>query len=97
MPRYRPEKTEHNKDLNIRLGNRLQKMARMIEAEMRKAGATKDEAQFSLIIWGPERMQYVSNAERADVKKAMTELVNKWDKADEDLGKPEGPLGGLVH
>lgn len=89
-----PENNRRDLNLNVRIGNRLQRIARMLEKELEKAGAKTDDAQFSLLIWGPGRMQYVSNAERADVKNAMKEMVEKWDR-DPDLGKPSLPLGGM--
>lgn len=90
-----PEKSRHAMQLNVNIGNRLQRIARMLEKELRKAGADRGDAQFSLLVWGPDRVQYVSNAERGDVKIAMHELLKKWDKPGADLGKPKPPLGGL--
>ena len=84
---------------DVRIGNRLQKIARLIEAELRKAGADPKDVQFSLMIWGSQpngRMQYVSNGTRDSVKIAMQELVAKWDRDGEDLGKPTLPLGGFA-
>ena len=78
----------------VRIANRMQKIARMIEKELTKAGADKDEVQFSLQVWSNGRMQYVSNAERATVRDAMVELVAKWDK-EKEPGLPRLPLGGL--
>ena len=90
-----PQETPADHVRNVRIGNRLQRIARMLEKELEKAGATSDDTQFSLIVWGTGRMQYVSNAERPDVRNAMKEMVAKWDADGEDLGKPIMPLGGL--
>lgn len=95
MPPSNPEATDADLRLNVRIGNRLQRIGRMLEKELAKAGATKNQAQFSLLIWGPGRMQYISNAEREDVREAMREMVAKWDRDGADLGKPELPLGGM--
>lgn len=95
MNRLPPEKSARDLNLNVKIGNRLQRIARLIEKELTKAGADKDEVQFSLLVWGPGRMQYVSNAERSSVRDGMAEMVEKWDRAGEDLGKPSLPLGGL--
>ena len=86
--------SEAQRRLNVRIGNRLQRIGRLIEKELSKAGASKEEAQFSLIIWGGGRMQYISNAEREGVREAMREMVERWDKPGEDLGKPALPVFG---
>jgi len=90
-----PEANRADLQLNVRIGNRLQRIARLLEKELHKAGATKDQAQFSLLIWGPGRMQYISNADRSGVKAAMEEMIAKWDNDGQDLGKPHLPLGGM--
>lgn len=95
MGRPYPETNRSDLAVNARISNRLQRIARMVEKELEKAGADKDRAQFSLLIWGPGRMQYCSNAERSDVRNAMQEMVTKWDKDGEDLGPVRLPLGGF--
>lgn len=95
MPPDLPNETPAQLALNARISNRLQKLARMIEKELAKAGTNKDETQFSLLIWGPGgRMQYVSNAERETVRLALIELADKWTE-EQDLGPVKLPLGGL--
>jgi len=95
MTKRNPEINRSDLVLNTRISNRLQRIARMIEKELEKAGADKDRVSFSLLIWGPGRMQYCSNAERSDVRNAMQEMVTKWDKDGEDLGPVRLPLGGF--
>lgn len=90
-----PEKSRDALMLNHRISNRLQRIARLIEKELEKAGADREDAQFSLLIWGPDRMQYVSTAERSTVKEAMKEMIAKWDT--DDLGPVQKPLGGMEH
>ena len=90
-----PKETPHQAAVNHKVGQRLQKIARLLEKELRKAGADKDEVQFFLLIWGQGRMQYVSNAERGGVKEALSELLAKWDREGADRGVPSKPLGGI--
>lgn len=90
-----PKETHAAALRNHKIGQRLQRIARLVEKELKKAGATKDDTQFSLIIWGEGRMQYVSNAQRSDVKAAMREMVEKWDREGAERGVPEKPLGGI--
>lgn len=86
-------------EVDIKIGNRLQRIARLLEKELAKTGAkVPEDIQFSLIIWNNAgRMQYVSNGSRDSVKTAMTELVAKWDRdgPEGDLGRPVRPLGGM--
>lgn len=92
MVKY-PEKDRGDLVLNVKVGRRLQRIARMIEKELGKAGADREQVQFSLLVWGPGRSQYVSNARREDVKTALVELIERWD-TEADLGQPKMPLGG---
>ena len=89
------KETTEERQLNVRIGNRLQRIARLLQKEFSKCGAKEDQVQFSLLVWGPGRMQYVSDAERSTVKEAMQEMVAKWDDDKQELGKPEMPLGGI--
>lgn len=95
MPPELTKETPEQLATNARISNRLQKIARMIEKELEKAGADREETQFSLLIWcAGGRMQYVSTAERETVRVAMIELADKWT-AEQDLGPVKLPLGGL--
>ena len=96
MPKLPPENSKRALMLNAKIGNRLQKIARMVNKELEKCGTSRRETQFSLIIWGPDRMQYIGTGERSDTKKAMEEIVAKWDNDGEELGTPVLPLGGLT-
>lgn len=90
-----PEQSKEAYRVNLKISNRLQRIARVIERELEKAGVSRDEAQFSLLVWGPDRVQYVSTAEREDVKKAMREVLDRWDTPGADLGKVQPLLGGM--
>lgn len=81
-----PEKTKRALDINIKIGKRLQKIARMITIELERVGVSNDDAQFSLLVWGPDRVQYVGTATRETSKAAMKELLERWDKPQEELG-----------
>lgn len=94
---HRPVETPAQALRNAKIGARLQRIARLIEKELAKAGADRADTQFSLIIWGEGRMQYVGTGERSDTKKAMEEMVAKWDKDGAEQGKPTFPLGGLTN
>lgn len=91
-----PENSKEDLAIAVRVGSRLQKIARLIEKELEKVGAPRGHTTFSLLVWGPGRTQYVSTAEREDVRKAVIEMVGKWT-AEQDLGVPTLPLGGLNH
>lgn len=69
----------------VRIAKRLPRIADMVEKELAKAAGTR--VGFSVLTWGAGRTQYVSNAQRADTKTAMRELVDRWDQ-DTDLGIP---------
>jgi hypothetical protein len=90
-----PEPSKEALARAVRVGQRLQKIARMIERELEKAGADRDHVQFSLLVWGEGRTQYVGNAERSGVATAMREVLTRWETGDKDLGVPRLPLGGL--
>lgn len=90
-----PENSKEALARAVRIGQRLKKIARLIEKELEKAGADRDSTQFSLLVWGEARVQYVGTATRETVKEAMLELLDRWEKNDPDLGIPAMPLGGL--
>lgn len=64
------------------LSRRLRGIAHALEELFKDVMGTDDKVMFTLLIWGTERdqdfMQYVANADRADVIKAMEELLAKW-------------------
>ena len=93
---FKPVETPAAALRNAKIGGRLQRIAQMIEKELAKAGAKRENTQFSLIIWGEGRMQYVSTGEREDTKTAMREMLNKWDTPGAEGGTPTFPLGGLT-
>jgi len=56
----------------------LQGFARAVDAMLRNT--TGRRINFSLIIWEDGEANYVSNADRASVKKAMAEVLERWDQ-----------------
>ncbi len=68
----------------VAVARRLRKIARLIDKELAAAGAPR--MPWSLFTWGGNRGQYISNAGREDVKKALTETLERWEQP------PEPPL-----
>lgn len=66
----------------IKVSLRLQAIAREVDRLLLEAAGEKQ--LFSLVVWVPGQVQYVSNAERADVARAMTELLGKWRAGEPD-------------
>lgn len=71
-----------------RLSLGLQKVARKLDKLLqRETGG--DRVGFSLIIWGAfgedQMVQYVSNADRADCEKYMSDLLSAWRSGMPDL------------
>ncbi len=70
----------------VRVAKRLQRIARMIDAELKKAGA--EGMPWSLYTWGGHRAQYVSNVtDRSQSVAAMQETIDRW-KANEPDDPP---------
>lgn len=63
----------------VAVSKRMQKIARMIDAEMKKATGGK-RVPWSLYTWGGHRSQYVSNVKRDDAKVAMQETLDRWNE-----------------
>lgn len=93
MVRIAPGETRQALADAVRIGKRLPKIARWIERELQKI--TGKRVLFSLLVWGDARVQYVSNADREDVKLAIIELMGRWGIEAEELGVPTMPLGGV--
>lgn len=72
---------------NIAVSKRLQAIAREIDRSLREAAGGK-RVPFSLYTWGGHRSQYVSNAPRDDVKRAMQETLDRWSEDDGPLREP---------
>jgi D-serine deaminase-like pyridoxal phosphate-dependent protein len=90
-----------------RIGQRLPKIARMVERELSKAAGGKFVG-FSLLTWGgvdatlagnPDgmnRSQYVANVTRESATAALKETIARWERPDHgELGIPQKPLGGM--
>lgn len=63
-------------NIPVKVSLRLQTIAREIDRLLAEAADGKQ--LFSLLVWVPGEVQYVSNAERQDVARAMEELLGKW-------------------
>ena len=63
-------------NIPVKVSLRLQAIAREVDRLLTEAADGKQ--LFSLLVWVPGQVQYVSNAERQDVAKAMEELLGKW-------------------
>lgn len=62
----------------VALSRLLPKLARKIDAEIKKAGLPR--LPWSLYTWGGHRAQYVSNADRDQAKVAMQECLDRWSE-----------------
>lgn len=62
----------------VAIARRLQKIARLIDKELK--AATGQRVPFSLYTWGGNRSQYISNVDRAEVKAAMQETLDRWNE-----------------
>lgn len=63
----------------VGISKRMQRIARLIDAELTKATGGK-RVPWSLYTWGGHRSQYVSNVAREDAKVAMRETLDRWDE-----------------
>lgn len=61
----------------IAIAQRLQEIARMVDAELAKVTDGK-RVPFSLYTWGGHRAQYVSNVDRDQARVAMQECLDRW-------------------
>jgi len=61
----------------IAISHRLEKIARLIDAELTEATGGK-RVPFSFYTWGGHRAQYVSNVDRDQAKAAMQECLDRW-------------------
>lgn len=68
----------------VAISQKMQDIARMIDAELSKATGGK-RVPFSLYTWGGHRSQYVSNVDRDQAKVAMQETLDRW-------GDDDGPV-----
>lgn len=66
----------------VKISRRLQKIARMVNAELTKATGGKP-VPFSLITWGGNRSQYISNANRDEIKAGMRETLERWEENED--------------
>lgn len=76
-------------DGQLKISRQLQALAEALGDLLEEAAGEK--VLFALHIFGEGadgRGQYVSNAERADVRKALRELLDHWDKNE---GRDDGP------
>ena len=62
----------------VAIARRLRKIARLIDKEL--TAATGQRVPFSLYTWGGNRSQYISNVDRAEVKVAMQETLDRWNE-----------------
>lgn len=63
----------------VAVARRLRNIARLIDKELAAAGAPR--MPWSLFTWGRNRGQYISNAGCEDVKKALTETLERLGAA----------------
>jgi phosphotransferase system IIB component len=70
----------------VRLSRNLQRIAKLLEKELKQAAGCK--VLFSLYTWSGQRVQYVSNSNRDDVKTAMLELLARWENNSPDDPPP---------
>ena len=70
---------------DMRVSRHLRDLAQDIDKLLQLIAGEK--MLFSLFVWSDDRSQYVSNAQRDDVKKALEECLELWKK-----GMPDVPL-----
>ena len=70
----------------IRVSLAMQRIARMVDKELRKAAG--EAVPFSLFTWGGGRSQYVANVARGDAMEVMQETLDRWARHEPDLGAP---------
>lgn len=63
----------------VAVSKRLQRIARLVDAELTKATGGK-RVPWSLYTWGGHRSQYISNVDREDAKVAMRETLDRWNE-----------------
>lgn len=74
-------------DEQVKIARALPRIARILRTELTKAAGRP--VLFSLWTWGDGRSQYISNAQRDDIKKALQETLDRWDDVDPPPGSKE--------
>jgi hypothetical protein len=69
--------------VDIVLSQSLQDVARGLDDALKAIAGQR--INFSLWVWSDGRTQYVSNAQRADVIKALEETIARWKEGMPDI------------
>lgn len=68
-------------DDQVKISRNLQRIAKMLDRELSKV--TGKRVAWSLYTWNEHRCQYISNSPRDQIKAAMKECLDRWDKSDD--------------
>lgn len=76
-----------------RISKALRQVASNVDQSLRHIAG--ERVGFSLFVWTDGRAQYVSNCERVDIAKAITECLDRWSTGMQDvpLHQDEGRSG----
>lgn len=69
--------------VDIRISQGLQDVAKDLDGALRSIAG--ERINFSLWVWSDGRTQYISNAQRADVIKALEETIARWKEGMPDI------------
>ncbi|MCB1516096.1 MAG: hypothetical protein KDJ19_00550 [Hyphomicrobiaceae bacterium] len=69
----------------VAISKALPEIAKTVDTMLQKAAGGK-RIPFSVLTWGGHRSQYIASAARDDVKRALADLLDRWETDD------DGPL-----
>jgi len=76
------DKSQLTFEQQLQVSRVLQALASVVDDTLTAVTGTR--VPFSLMTWGGHRTQYVSNAEREDIKSAMRETLDRWTAETDD-------------
>lgn len=62
----------------VAIARALPRIAKILDRELARAGAPR--MPWSLFTWGGNRGQYISNSNREEIKLALRETLDRWEK-----------------
>lgn len=81
-PRQPPPRLEHMTEPELR--DVMQNLAKVLSAQLKNRTSVEVPLFVLLVFDDPALVHYVSSCERGTVKEAMTELLARWGKPDEE-------------
>jgi hypothetical protein len=57
-------------------------IADLVKAYLNKVGI---KAHFTVLVWTPGGVNYISNAERESIKAAMIEVLGRWETKEDEI------------